>query len=218
VKAESHSSSGLLAALLFGRERRGIVLGRRNLGFGAYSVTITEPGAPRLPNGIECGLAVRPGASVVIGRGRLLVGGVEVTPGEPWNASPAFDRLDVLPAGPEPVAGQLGPWLGARDAMRAGYIAGLVLLHGQVGRAEQLALHEAIATNPITATMLRHAALGEVPEPVHDLLAAHDVMPLLTWSAAGMAWLRGLISAGLPLDAAAVTPMPRAADRRRGIA
>jgi hypothetical protein len=218
VKAASHSASDLLAALLFGPVRRGKALDRRSLNFAGYVVAITAPGAPRVPNGIESRVTIRPGARGFIGRGKLSIGAVEIEAGEPWDPMPVFDSPVVLPAGPEPVVGSIAPWAGAKDALRAGYIAGLVLLHGQRRRAEQLAVGAMDGAGPIAVTMLRHAQRGEVPEPVHDLLVAHDATRLITWSAAGMAWLRGLISAGLPIDAAAVAARPLAAAFRRPIA
>jgi len=48
---------------------------------------------------------------------------------------------------------------------------------------------------------LRHAALGEVPEPVHILLATGDARPLLSFGhSSGTAWLRGLVSAGYSVE------------------
>lgn len=219
LKAESHSSSELLTALLQGATRKGVVLDARQLLFGGYVVLLTPPHAPRMPNGIACRLAVAPAARVSIGRGRLVAGHLEVAPGPPWDPAPHFEHLDSLPPGPEPVANALGAWIGAAggyDALLAGYLAGLVLLHGQRRRAEQIAERAADGAAPLNATLLRHAARGEVPEPVHDLFAARDTSRLVASSADGMAWLRGLVSAGLPLDAAAalVSVRPAAASHR----
>jgi hypothetical protein len=207
LKAESHSSSELLTALLQGPTRKGAVLDGRQLLFGDYVVLLTPPGGARMPNGIECRLSVAPAARVSIGRGRLVAGHLEVAPGPPWDPVPHFEHLESLPPGPEPVASALGTWIGAPgagyDALLAGYLAGLVLLHGQRRRAEQMAERAAERAEPLNATLLRHAARGEVPDPVHALLATRNTSRLVASSPAGMAWLRGLLSAGLPLDAAA---------------
>jgi Protein of unknown function (DUF2877) len=99
------------------------------------------------------------------------------------------------------IAGK-GPGLTpAGDDMLAGYISGLVLLHGQRSRASRLAERAALRTTAFSATLLRHAARGEVPEPVHILLATGDSRPLLAFGhSSGSWWLRGLVSAGYPLE------------------
>ena len=211
--AESHSSSELLTALLDGAIRTGTALDGRQLLFGGYVVLLTCPGAPRMPNGIECRVRIAPGTPVSIGRGRLSAGHLEVRGGLSWNPTPVFERLDTLPWGPEPSAGATGarpaaPGVGY-DALLAGYLAGLTLLHGRRRRAEQIAERAAADAQPLEATLLRHAARREVPEPVHSLLATRDPSRLIAFSRAGMAWLRGLISAGLPLDLAATAVVVR---------
>ena len=204
VKAASHSSSELLTALLAGATRKGAVLDLSHLLFGSYVVAITDPSAPRMPNGIACRVRIAPGAQVAIGRGALNIGRVEVAPGPPWDPVPHFEPMVFLPPGPEPRAGALGPWFTAADpgydALLAGYMAGLVLLHGQRNRAEQIAARVAPDQSPLGATLLRHAARGEVPEPVHAVLTARNSAPLVASGPAGIVWLRGLLSAGLPLE------------------
>lgn len=205
MNAGSHSSSQLLSAVLFGVARTGTPLSRHDLLFGDYVVSLTPPHMPRVPNGIECRIAVSSHTHVTIGRGRLIVGRTEIDPGEEWNPVPVFPSFDCLPAGPEPRVGGLAGWIGAlpEDALGsliAGYIAGLVLLHAQHRRAERIALRALQGAGPMRATLLRHAALGEVPEPVHDLLITRDPARLIAFSPDGMLWLRGLLSAGLPLE------------------
>lgn len=206
MKAESHSSSELLTALLAGGPRKGAALEGPHLAFGRYVVSVTEPGAPRMPNGIACRVRVPAGAPATIGRGVLTIGRVEIAPGPPWNPRPVFDPLGCLPPGPEPLADSLGPWFAASDpgyhALLAGYVAGLVLLQGQRKRAEQIAARTAPRVSALSATMLRHAARGEVPEPVHALLVGRDSGPLIASGPAGIVWLRGLLSAGLALEPA----------------
>jgi hypothetical protein len=204
VNAESHSSSALLTELLHGPSRKGRVLGNRDLVFGDYVVSLTEPGRPRMPNGVECAVKVAPGTRVAIGRGRILVGDVEVAAGPEWNPVPVRGHFEVMPAGPEPLASSMATWATSPDAgpeLIAGYVAGLVLLHGQRKRAERIAQAAMERADPLSASLLRHAARGEVPEPVHAVVASADVRPLLGCGQWGLLWLRGLISAGLPPEA-----------------
>lgn len=213
MNAESQSSSDLLSALLYGTARNGAVLNRHDLLFGDYVVTLTPPRAPRMPNGIRCRVTASGRVKVAIGRGRLVVGHVEITPGAPWDPVPIFGPLACLPAGPEPQAGGLANWMAApeedaSESLIAGYVAGLVLLHGQLKRAQRIALRAAQDVGPAHATLLRHAARGEVPEPVHDLLVMRDPSALIAFSPAGMMWLRGLVSAGFPLEPATALAGP----------
>jgi len=101
--------------------------------------------------------------------------------------------------------------MSAADEVLAGYVAGIVLLHGQRARAARIAEAAAARMGSFGATMLLHALLGEVPEPVHILLASGDSRPLLAMDRPrGQGWLRGLVSAGYLLDVAAL-PAGRAA-------
>lgn len=207
MNALSHSTSELLAHVLDGPLMRGSMLSRAHLRFGDYVVSLTRPGRHRMPNGIECAAEPLPRDRIAIGGGRLVIGPETVEPGRGWNPVPLFDMRGALPPGPEPVVRALagfGPGLTPTgDDVLAGYIAGLVLLHGQRKRAARLAGEAAARTNPLSATLLRHAALGEVPEVVHDLLRTGDLRPLVSFGhSSGQAWLRGLISAGYPLELA----------------
>jgi hypothetical protein len=217
VIAASHSSSRLLEDVLEGPVRVGAVLGFNDMRFGDYVVTLTEPGAPRMPNGVECRHALTPRTRVLAGRGRLRLGRFEVDPGPPWDPVPVFEPANVVRPGPEPpaAAGFLATSPErARAALLAGYMAGLVLLHGQRARADQVLKQALLETDPYASTSLRHAARGEVPEPVHRLLATGDARPLIEASPTGILWLRGLVSAGLLLrPAAAGAPVPMAARR-----
>jgi hypothetical protein len=159
-----------------------------------------------MPNGIACHVRVAPAARVTIGRGVVNIGRVEIAPGPPWDPTPRFGPIASLPPGPEPRTTPFGPWLMAADpgydALLAGYLAGLVLLHGQRNRAALIAARAAPDQTPLGATLLDHAARGEVPEPVHALLISRDSAPLIASGPAGIVWLRGLVSAGLPLQPA----------------
>jgi hypothetical protein len=195
-----------MVELLLGPVRKGTVLNRRDLRFGDYVVTLTATGRARMPNGVECAVTAEADARVSIGRGRITIGRIELSPGPGWNPVPALAGLTSLPPGPQPLASSMVNWVttpstGA-DPLLAGYIAGLVLLHGLRRRALTIAQRAAANTDPLHATLLRHAARGEVFEPIHWLLIAGDAGPLLAYGAPGMLWLRGLVSAGFQFDAA----------------
>jgi hypothetical protein len=207
--AESHSRSELLSRVLFGPVLTGDVYGRAHLRFGDYVVSITRPGSARMPNGIECDVKVRLRDRVAVGNGRLVVGRTVINPGPEWDPAPSFKRQRVLPAGPEPLVsvavGGADRFMRSSDVVIAGYLAGLVLLHGQRERAHRLAEAAAARANPLSATMFRHAALGEVPEPVHALFTTGEPRHVLvTPDPSGTWWLRGLLSAGFPVDVAAL--------------
>ena len=204
MNAESHSSSALLVRLLLGPVRRGTALDRHDFLVGDYVVSLTAPHEPRMPNGVECSVWVAKGSRISIGRGKIVVGRVELSPGPGWDPVPSVGHFEIMPPGPQPLTSSLASWVAepslSADAMLSGYVAGLVLLHGMRKRAEAIAQQAAGSIRPLGRTLLHHAARGEVPEPVHVLLAAGDPAPLLAFAGAGMLWLRGLVSAGFPLD------------------
>jgi Protein of unknown function (DUF2877) len=204
MRALSHATSAAFTALLLGPKRRGSAITPRHLLFGSYVVILTAPGAPRMPNGVETSVEARMGQRAIVGGGELRVGRQSLEPGPGWNPRPSFLPFHCLAPGPEPrpelYAGRGAGLTPAGDDLLAGYVAGLVLLHGETKRAKQLAMEAAGRTVPLSATLLRHAARGEVPEPVHILLASGDTRPLLAFGhSSGIAWLRGLVSAGYPL-------------------
>jgi Protein of unknown function (DUF2877) len=205
MNARSHSASPLLLELLNGPPVRGRALSHHHLQFGGYVVSLTPPRSPRMPNGIECAVEARLEDELVAGDGRLVVGAGVIEPGAEWNPVPAFCRGEVMPPGPAPLVSALaglGPGLTpSGDDVLAGYVAGLVLLHGLRKKAAEIAEEASARTNSLSATLLRHAALGEVPEPVHVLFATGDVRPLLAFGhSSGQAWLRGLVSAGYMVE------------------
>lgn len=158
------------------------VLGTGYLAVGERVVAAVPAGAPRMPNGIATEAAARPGEPVWIGGGRLCVGGRAVTAGPLWDPRPRVrTRLSTdasLPRDPLALAGR-GPGLTPYgDDVLAGYAAGLVLFHGAQRRARVLAEAAAERTTLLSATLLRHAAQGELPEPAHALLERGDAGPL----------------------------------------
>ena len=72
-------------------------------------------------------------------------------------------------------------------------------LRGRREEALEIALRAAARTTRLSATLLRHAALGELPEPAHALLANGDARPLAAFGHSSGLCLR----LGLMLAAAA---------------
>jgi len=215
VDAASHSSSELLTRLLDGPVVTGKALDAHQLRFDEYVVTLTPPGTSRMPNGVECRVRVAPTARVTIGVGRLTVGRFEIRPGPAWDPVPVFGSIDSLPPGPQPVSATTASWLpvSPRDAeaLMAGYVAGLFLLHKQHAKAQDIASQAMARAGLQGATLLRHAARGEVPEAVHDLLITGSAGRLVAFDMSGVQWLRGLVSAGLPFEpiSARIASSPR---------
>ena len=177
--------------------RDGVGLGHGYIDMGDRVIALTRIGAPRMPNGIECDVSVPRGARVRLGSGRLLVGDEAIAPGATWDPVPS-PRVRVavdIAFVPDPIflAGR-GPGLTpAGDDLLAGYAAGLVLFAGRVDEAELIVARAAPRTTLLSATLLRHAARGELPEPAHALLEDGDPLPLLAFGqTSGRAILLGL--------------------------
>ena len=184
-------------ALFEGPRRRGLSLGAGYVDFEGYVVALTRPGRPRMPNGIESDLEASTGLPAWIGAGRLELGGTALLPGPVWDPVPAARvKLSIRPRfEPDPVrlAGKGSGLTPAGDDLLAGYAAGLVLFHGLRERALAVALPAAARTTALSATLLRHAARGELPEPAHALLERGDPAPLRSFGhSSGRALLVGL--------------------------
>jgi hypothetical protein len=79
------------------------------------------------------------------------------------------------------------------DDLLCGYASGLVLWHGRTEQAARIAEAAAARTSLLSATLLRCAARGELPEPAHALLARGDPAPLRRFGhTSGSALLVGL--------------------------
>ena len=200
--ATARSVSGSVAEIIWGPSRRGTGLGHGYVDLGDRVLAFTRPGAPRMPNGLECDVAVPHGAAVVVGEGRIELSGNDVYVGEPgsvpcWDPVPrARVRLrcaEPFVADPQRLAG-LGEGLTPMgDDLLCGYAAGLVIWHGRRDEARAIAAAAAPRTTALSATLLRHAARGELPEPAHALLERGDLEPLRRFGrTSGTALARGL--------------------------
>lgn len=197
--SEIHATSVSLSLLpfLYGPLRRGRGLGHGYVDVDGYVVAFTRPGAPRMPNGIECGEIPWRGDRVRIGAGRVRVRGTTIVPGPVWDPVPRVlarpcRRRDVAPR-VTTLAGRGEGLTPSGDDLLLGYVAGLVLFRRSRQLARHIAESAARRTTSLSATLLRHAARGEVPEPVHALLERGDAAPLGRWGASsGRELLHGL--------------------------
>jgi Protein of unknown function (DUF2877) len=195
----ARSVSPFALEMLLGPRVDGVVLGRGHLLVRDLVVTLTPPRVLRMPNGIESELsAPGPGARVSIGDGRLLTDAGTLEPGPVWDPKPVlrtYIRTNPVLSWPSlrRFVG-LGPGLTPLgDDLIAGYLAGMALIAGDSARATSLAESIAPRTTALSATLLRLAARGDVPEAAHSLLEDGDPEPLLSWGAtSGSGFLAGL--------------------------
>ncbi len=185
MTVRARSVSLAIMPLFGGARRDGVGMGHGYVDLGDRVIAITRPGAPRMPNGIECEVDVARGELCGIRGGALAVRDVLVVPGPIWDPVPE-PRVILHPSSrfvPDPLvlAGRGDGLTPAGDDLLAGYAAGLVLFQGRQSEAHALAETAAIRTTALSATLLRHAARGEVPEPVHALLEEGDPCPLLAF-------------------------------------
>ena len=192
------SVSTAIAAAFQGPVLFGHGIGEGYIEFGDFVLALTAPGAPRMPNGVETKLTVARGEPAWIGGGVLRAGSETVGPGPNWNPVPDPRHR---PAGgprlrphPDLLAGR-GPGLTpAGDDVLAGYVAGLVLFHGKRQEALGIAHRAAGRTTKLSATLVHHAARGELPEPAHIYLRNGDPAPLIRFGhSSGRCLLIGLM-------------------------
>lgn len=195
------STSTAVLGLLAGPVLEGTGLGQGYVLLDGYVLALTRPAAPRMPNGVECALTVAQGQRVLVGDGRIEAHGEQVLPGPAWDPRPAVHFRPAWPRAvviaPYRLAG-LGPGLTpAGDDILCGYAAGLELFYGRDEEAPAIAAAAAARTTSLSATLLRHAARGELPEPAHALLERDDRGPLLRFGGtSGRCLLFGLAVAG----------------------
>jgi hypothetical protein len=184
-----------------GRLRLGVGLGHGYVDLGGYVLALTPPGSPRMPNGVETDLEVAHGHRIEVGAGGIASGSEVVLPGPLWIPRPAWRvRFRVSPSfvpDPDRLAGRGSGLTPAGDDLLIGFVAGLRLLHDRADEAHRIATSAAQLTTALSATLLRHAALGDLPEPAHAALERADPHPLLDFGhSSGAAVLLGLALAG----------------------
>src|SRR5205807_10582192 len=139
----ARSVSAPLAPLFRGPLLQGVGLGSGHLDIEGMVLSLTAPGRPRMPNGVETDLVVERGEACWLGEGRLEAGGRAVLPGPVWDPVPTvLVRLSVdrrFTPDPERLAGRGGGLTPSGDDVLCGYVAGLVLWHGRAGDAASIA-------------------------------------------------------------------------------
>ena len=174
------SMSPFAAELLGGPIREVAAMNAGYARFGHDVIAITLPGRLRMPNGIETDLTLSLGEPVVIGGGQFRTAAVAISCGPLWDPRPQPRvTLSVFPSPDldlETLAGR-GPGLTPLgDDILVGYIAGATL----AGRdASAMAESAAARTTALSATLLRLAVHGHLPEAAHRLLEDGDLEPLL---------------------------------------
>jgi hypothetical protein len=165
-----------------------------------------------MPNGIESELTVAAGEAVEVGEGVIRAGGRAVrvpAAASRWDPVPRVRvRLytgETFDPDPYALAGRGEGLTPEGDDLLCGYVAGLVLWHGRREEALELAEAAAPLTTRLSATLLRHAARAELPEPAHALLERGDPGPLRGFGrTSGAALARGLAAACGPPSAGAI--------------
>jgi uncharacterized protein DUF2877 len=189
------------AELLTGPSRSGIGLGHGHILFDDQVLALTQPGQPRMPNGIETNLRVAEREAVMAGDGLLITAAAALAPGPLWDPRPL--PLVALSLHPKPhlqldrLAGR-GPGLTPLgDDILIGYLAAAAL-HEHSEGVTTLAAETARETTTLSATLIRLAAGGALPEAAHQLLIDGDPEPLLHFGASsGMGIAFGLALFGI---------------------
>lgn len=181
------SIAPLAAKLLTGQQMTGVGLGHGYILFGNQVLALTPPGRPRMPNGIETDVVVAEGEAAVVGDGALRTATAKVEGGPLWNPRP-LPRV-TLSLRPQPqlqldrLAGR-GPGLTPLgDDIVIGYVAAAALNGASRPYVAALGAHTARRTTMLSATLLRLAAVGALPEAAHCLLLDGDPEPLLGFGA-----------------------------------
>ena len=183
IKVDAQWVSPSVLELMRGPRRQGHQLGHSYVAFGDYVVLLTPRGGPKLPNGIGLGRVASVQSSIWIGDGYLEIGNDQVSPGPIWDPVPRIVTLrpegapcdiDLLE-----LAGRGEGLTPSGDDVLIGYLGALVLVAGEPDRANEIARLTSELTTALSATLIRHAARGELPEPVHRFLADGDTEDLL---------------------------------------
>ena len=188
------STSPFAASLIAGRKRLGKALGHGYVLVGDDVLAVTQPGGTRMPNGIEADLDLSPGEVVTVGEGELRTANDCVTAGPsgtlaPLRASSRGSRCRpryelVRLAGRGPGLTPLG------DDILVGYLGAAALAGDDVTGLAECAARR---TTALSSTLLRLAARGELPEPVHTLLEQGDPEPFRSFGPRrAKAWRLGI--------------------------
>jgi hypothetical protein len=209
IVAES-TSIAVLPLLRASPARSGLSLGRGYIEVDGVVLAITALGSPRMPNGMTCELRVGRGERVRVGDGVVVTSAARVRVSSLWDPTPCvrFVPRAESPFKPDPstLAGRGAGLTPAGDDLLAGYVAGLTLFLGARDEALAIAERAAPRTTSLSATLLRHAARGELPEPAHALLARGDARPLRAFGHSSGTWLlAGLALAGARCPRSAAT-------------
>jgi hypothetical protein len=193
--APALSTGWYVDRLMRGPRQTAIGLGHGHIKVASYVVTVTPPGGPRMPNGIECEMRIDAGEEAWLGDGALVKDGLEVKPGPVWDPIPRVRTLlDIDPyqkIHPDRLVGKGVGLTPQGDDVLVGYIAGCALFRHQWTDLETLL--SANTTTSLSSTLLFHACLGELPQPAHALLEAGDPEPLLDFGhSSGKGILLGL--------------------------
>ena len=209
------SVSPFAAEMIAGPARVGTAVGAGYVLFGDRVLSVTRPGALRMPNGIEADVPLSPGERVSVGGGALRTAAAAITSGPLWDPRPRPRvRLSVRPrlhVVLETLAGQ-GPGLTPLgDDVLVGYLAAAALAGWDPAVTGALAVKAGRRTTALSSTLLWLAAQGHLPEAAHHLLERGDPGPLLRFGASSGTG----IALGLALFPSTLTGEDR--DRPRAI-
>jgi len=184
------------AELLTGPSRSGVGLGRGYILFNDDVLALTRPGRPRMPNGIETQLRVKEREPATVGDGLLTTATDTLAIGALWNPRP-LPRV-ALSLRPQPklqlehLAGRGRGLTPLGDDILIGYLAAAALSEDYEAAAA-LAAQTSRDTSALSATLIKLAAGGALPEVAHHLLVDGDPEPLLHFgSSSGMGIAFGL--------------------------
>lgn len=151
-----------------------------------YVVVVDRPGEWMLPNAIQVDLDLdlEPGRTVAVGDGMIFAGRHSALKGQIWDPVPPTVRNELWTDNPlEPDAAELagtGPGLWPTgDQLVTGYAAGLALFRHDPEAAASFVADGWDQMAPLSRTLARHGAAGELPEQAHVLLATGDPQAIL---------------------------------------
>jgi hypothetical protein len=196
------TASPYARGLLEGPLREGRAVGHGYAVFGDDVLALTPPGAPRMPNGIECDLKLLTGERLLVGEGALRTARARVTADGVWDPRPERRVRVVVTPDPRLEPARLLGWGPGLTPLGDDILVGR-LASGRNGLASTA------GTTRLSRVLLARAALGELPEPAHALLEDGDPDPLLRFgSTSGRGIVLGLAEAGEPAGPSFVLELP----------